>query len=341
MNTIRRSCVPFHWAARIVVVGQLMVLWSGSAMSGPNIVIVHSYDEAMPWVQEQHRGFKNSLPDHTFHTFYLNSKVLPPAEIKSKANTILAQSLALEPNLYYVTDDNAFNYVASMVPNRIPVVFSGVNGGITIDYPWAQSRLATYGILERPLIKRSLIQIKSIVFPEMAKVLVLMGLSTTDQAVFLNDLAGQERFVVWGGVEVDVFRESRYDLWQRVVSTAAEQGYNAILVAGNYALRDKKDKRVDPVAIARWLAQHTELPVFTVHEQQIAEGLLVGGMVVDGGMMGKEAAMMAKQVLTGKDVVVNRFKTLSTGRYVFSRAEVKRLQLTVDPKYIDRIDWVP
>lgn len=293
------------------------------------ILTIHSYQETLPWVIEQNSSFQKALGDQfTYETLYLDSKALPESETVKRVDSAIDVFNELQPAAVYVTDDNAFRLVTQKLPLHIPVFFSGVNGNIRTDYPWIVPRKNTFGILERPLIKRAVLQFKLMLDIEIKKALVLIGMSATSKAFFEHDLGGREHFDIWGQISVDVDRSGSLEYWQEAATEAKGNGYDIILVAGNYALTDKSGKHADALELASWLASNASVPVFTIHEHQIGEKMSIGGMVVDGSAMGREAGRMARKVLIDQIEIKNPIKTLDVGKHIFSRSGLRRHNLS-------------
>lgn len=122
--------------------------------SGPiKIVWIDSYHEDYFWSMNQIEGFRNFLDDsgmdYEIEIFHMNSKVNSSGKEKREAGKRAAEFIEeQEPDLIYLTDDNAQIYVGmNYVNSKIPIVFSGINGEPELyNYDKANN---VAGVLER------------------------------------------------------------------------------------------------------------------------------------------------------------------------------------------------
>lgn len=308
------------------------------AAAGQNdVAIVHSYSSKISWVVNQSAGFRKELGDQYQYTeFDMDTKRIEQSKFQAVADDILAQIKELKPKVVYVTDDNALKLVGRYVDPAIPVVFSGVNANLREDYPWLLKSKNITGVLERPLIKRNLLETMRAFNINAKKILVLMDTSLTAQYFFKLDLHSKEHFKV-KGAEVDVFRAGEFETWQQKILAAKDQGYDMLLLAGSFALKEG-DQSISAVDVAKWISQNSPVPPFTSHLQQIGKGLLIGGLQLNGELMGSDAAEIAKSLVGGNKQASEIFpKTQTAGNLMYSKAEIAKQGLNISKKYQDHV----
>ncbi len=93
----------------------------------------------------------------------------------------------------------------------------GVNRSIRQDYPWLLAYPNVFGILERPLIKRTIFEMINTTNHPCDKALVLLGDSPTAQGFFSYDLKGKKQFKI-KDVSVDVHTTGAFDEWKSITS---------------------------------------------------------------------------------------------------------------------------
>lgn len=102
-----------------------------------NILIIHSYSQEYTWTKNQHKGFVEYLQNNLknpieISTEYLDTKrVAFGEEYQTKfIEYINMKYKGCSPDLVYVTDDNALNFILenlNILFFKAPVVFSGIN----------------------------------------------------------------------------------------------------------------------------------------------------------------------------------------------------------------------
>jgi len=126
------------------------------------VLVVMSYEEQNPWVQEIREGIESVLkPSSEITYFYMDTKQ-NRAGGRKKAEEAHALFQKLQPDGVIAADDNAQSmFVAPFLKNRVstPVMFNGVNAGAE-QYGYPASNVS--GMLERAHVLESLAFIKQI-----------------------------------------------------------------------------------------------------------------------------------------------------------------------------------
>lgn len=301
------------------------------AEDNPVAFIVHSYWSELSWVIHQSEGIRQTLGEgFRYREFYLNTRQLPEAAYQPRVEEVIRQIQATHPQVVFITDDNALRLVGPFI-DKSWVVFGGVNGSIREDFPWAAARNDVAGVLERPLVARSVVQIQSALGLSHSRVLVLAGTDETTTRMIHEEFGDQRVRTLPDGSSLRIEQSSSFSEWQNWIEKK-EKEWDFVLVMGNMALVDSKGQRVAELDVARWIHDHSDQPVFTIHEQQIGKGLFDGGMVVSGRLMGRDMADLARQVLKeGKvpSVFDGRFRVQSEGLMLFSQSGLRQRGLSL------------
>ena len=155
-----------------------------------NILSIHSYHQDYPWTLLQYNAFKkqlsNDLPGYklNFLSEYLDTKHISPSEDYQKTflHYISTKYKNHLPDIIYVTDDNALNFMTSGDMNfswNIPIVFSGINN-TRIDKPHIKHPLI--GVFEHKDIHSSILLAKKIQ-ADLSRIIFLGDGGTTDSAI--------------------------------------------------------------------------------------------------------------------------------------------------------------
>jgi len=295
------------------------------------ILIIHSYSSDNNWVQSQTKGIKNILGnDYKYFQFFMNTKKIPKNQFALKAQEAITYYKKVKPDLVFITDDNALKLLGLALEKDTPLVFGGINGNIKKDYPWILESINITGVLERPLIKRSISQIKKALDIK-GKALLILGDSPTAHS-FYNEEFKRTGFTK--RLDIDTYISGNFTNWKKTILSSKEKGYSMLMIAGNQAMRDKSNNHIDKNIISAWISKHSPLPTFTIHTKQIGKGLLIGGMVIKGELMGEEMGIIAKKILDIK-IIPSRIKihTQYKTYLIFSQSELEKKNLSISPSY--------
>lgn len=144
---------------------------------GPiKILMIHSYYSAYPSVVESIKGFEDYFKEKDVEIevrqYYMGEeRNYSDANLKKEAEKAMAQIDEWEPDIIYLTDDYAPQYVGmNYVNSKIPVVFSGVNEEIS-DYNFDKADNVA-GVMEREKLERAIGELRNLV-PDAKKVIVM------------------------------------------------------------------------------------------------------------------------------------------------------------------------
>jgi hypothetical protein len=300
----------------------------------PLIVIVNSYSSTLEWTTDQVQGFKEKLgSDFDYLILDMNTKKHPITQHPAIASNILKIIKKINPNLVYVTDDNAFKWVARYINPKTPIVFSGVNAHLREDYPWFRKSNNITGVLERPLIKRSILESMRALNLAPQKILILLGDSPTAKAYLSYDLKNKRKFKLLNH-EVEVKVSGKFENWKSNLTNSTAQGYGLAFMAGAYSLEDKKGNKVDPKQVTQWISKHSPIPVLTTHLSMVGADKLLGGLQLSGIEMGSEAASLSRYILdhniTPKNIIPH---TLSASDLKFSQQQIDKWTLSLNKHF--------
>ena len=164
----------------------LLFLIFTSNVFATNLVFIHSYHFAYPWVEQYRSGFMSTVDNVKLYEFEMDTKRRPSNEFSLIADQAWQYIMQNSAEIVVLADDNALRLLGPrLVKNQIPTVFLGINGNPR-DYIELTTKIS--GALERPLMKRSVSMLKG-VLPGLQKVLVLMDNTVTSDAILLNSFS--------------------------------------------------------------------------------------------------------------------------------------------------------
>ncbi|MCP3923302.1 MAG: hypothetical protein GY714_12025 [Desulfobacterales bacterium] len=299
------------------------------------VLIIHSYSRKarFEWVNDMSNGVKKILkePYYRFYEFEMHTKLIPQSDFEKKADEALAYCKTVNPDIVIISDDNGLNLMVPRIGKKTPIVFMGINANIRLSYPWLLEYRNVTGILERPLIKLTIIKMAKLVTLDVRKALILLGDSPTARAFFQNDLLGKTEFKILN-IQANVKMTGNFTEWKKHIRESKQKKYDILLVAGNLAMRGKGGRYIKPEKIAEWISKNSPIPAFTVHENQIGKNQLIGGMVISGKVMGEDAAKLVKIIIEkNRKPGTILYKTQKKGRLIFCKSQLARWNLKVIP----------
>ncbi|WP_415881800.1 ABC transporter substrate-binding protein [Neptuniibacter sp. QD72_48] len=303
-----------------------------TAVAATKIMLIHSYHQEMKWVEDLTAGVKQELGDeYQLSIHHMDTKRLPKGMFKYSAARAFIAFEEQKPDLVIICDDNGFGLLGEQIAKTTPVVFCGINSDIRRDYPWVLSAKNITGVVERPMIKRSIVEFARATRLKLRRVLILLGDSLTADAIYQYDLGGKSNFSIAKNIRADVVRVSSANAWKEQIKLSKKQGYDLILIAGYAAMHEENGEYVSFDDLSRWVSTNSPVMTITAHEQAIGKGKVMAGMVVSGILMGQDAANLAKQLLAlpkGSAQIPMHFQ--SQGKMILSRHELRNWGLKID-----------
>lgn len=297
----------------------------------PTILLIESYHADFEWDAGYRAALKARLePAYKLVTFEMDTKRLPPERHTAMADQAWALYLKLKPALVIVGDDAALSLlVTRLAATTTPVVYLGINNNPRNYFDPAKVRNIT-GVLERPLVKRNVAQLRKIL-PQARRVLFLFDTSITS-TVILNEAFQGRMQQQFEGLTVDIKLIGDWGPWQAEVLAARSNGYDAVYVGSYQAMRDGARPPRTAMSMMRWSSEHAQVPLFGLWDFFIGADLATGGLVLDGREQGMEAATIALRILGGAAPGSIYPVTAQRGRFVFSRTQLERHHITLPPE---------
>lgn len=293
----------------------------------PKVYVVNSYHAEHPWVVEHNGELMAHLDAHAILSFaYLDTKRLPPHVYEEKANEIFVEIAIKSPDVVVLTDDHAVMLLGSRtMALGIPVVFLGVNQNPRTYL--GRLSLAT-GVLERPLYKRSLFFLQDILEYPLQKCLIVFDAGTTSQVIFDTVFHGKGRQVL-GRTQVEIMLLPTFAEWKKRVLAAEADGCDIVFVGLYHSLVGDDGSHVSADTVVQWTSEHSPVPVFAYWDFSVGKGKAVGGLVNSGIPQGEEAAKLVRRILDGEQPGTIYPVTAESGRFLFSRHELKRWSIEI------------
>ncbi|TCK19095.1 diguanylate cyclase (GGDEF)-like protein [Thiogranum longum] len=298
------------------------------------VVVIHSYHQDYPWTALQHEGFtgmlSSSLPDYdiNFSVEYLDTKRVKPSPgyLQKFLYYLQAKHAGDTPDLIYVTDDNAMNFMlaAGVLSFRsTPVVFSGVNNlslGDTLD------RQRITGVFERKGVERSVNLVRQI-RPQTKRIIFLGDGGPTDQAISAG-ISGISRH--YTGLEiVRIGMSSKYEL----LDSLKTAGPGVVIVTSIGGVHDENGRVLELDEVMREITG-TGRMVLVMEDGYLFPGVL-GGYVTTARLQGESAARLAVRIIRGEPVSDVEPVKESLGELVFDWNTLQHFGIRLNEDLLD------
>ena len=326
---------------RVTLLSMILVCTAVStAFTQPLISIIHSYHKEYAWEVSLTDGLEASLPPGTVaRHFYLDTKRTRAEEHQARADRVWEEIRNTPWDLVIICDDNAARYIGPRLKDGpIPVVYLGLNGNPR-DYGLFPAPNMT-GVLERPLLKRSLHSMCRIVNTEDTKVLVLFDSDATSDSVVNEAFQGKSGLDL-GKVRVELKQFSQAEDWKNALLSAKAEGFDTVYIGLYHTLRDKTGAHVPEDEILAWANANTPVPVFAFWDFAVGRGKTIGGHVLSARDQGQAAGEIVCRILSGTPPSAIHPLTASAGSYIFSAYELERFGITLPPGIREQAVMVP
>lgn len=305
----------------------VVFLFPATVFAQKTILVVESYHAEYLWDASYTTALKDTLgADYKLEFFEMDTKRLPKDQHQKMADTAWEKYLSLKPDLVILGDDAALKFLAPrFAEKKTPVVYLGINNN---PRSYLQKTADNFtGVLERPLLKRSIAFIKTLL-PEAKKVLVLFDSNVTSQIVKKEVFEDKDSINV-GEILVEIKLLGDLKSWQETVPAMKGQ-YDAVVVGLYQSVIDAAGKPANADELISWVSQNSPIPPFAFWDFAVGANKTIGGMVLYGKDMGILASGLVKDILE-KGKAPNDLRPIfnNQGLFLFSKAQLAKWKVTL------------
>jgi len=336
-------------------------LWQLSAVQAgekpkKRILIVSSYSRDYLWSQSTQQGVNAAMLKHGYldnpaqsETLFAKDQVESSraivrklwmdtkrrntrAEIAVTTDRIMGELHAFNPDLVFLGDDNAANYIGNqLLGTKIPVVFWGING-LPLKYGLIENLDApgqnVTGVFQSGYYKESLDLLKRLVPKAKTFAILSCDSETARPSVKIIeqlDKRGALPLKLTESIVTNSFEEFK----ARALDAARR--VDAFFVLNHDTLRDTKGNHVEMLTAGRWYLENIRIPEVSHEDQFVREGMLLTAN--DSGFnQGHLAFEMALPILErGVSPAKIAVKTPDRGPYLVNRNRAAQLKITLEP----------
>jgi len=302
-----------------------------------DILVIESYHAQYPWDKSYKEGLQEVLGSkYNLVFFEMNTKRIDKNQYEKMANLAWKRYEQLNPVLVILGDDNALKYLGyRFVKTTTKVVYLGINNNPR-NYSISGYKHIT-GILERPLLKRSLFHISKLT--KVKKVLVLFDSGTTSKVIVDEVFLGKTSLLI-RDIQVDIKLVDKFYRWQKIVKKAKKENYDILIVGLYHTIKDRAYNHMKAEDVLTWTSKHTPIPPFAFWDFTVGKNKAIGGYVLFGKEQGLEAGKIALKMLSHTKDSLIMPKTAQRGRFLFSTSQLKKWNLNPVGKIKAKIEYI-
>lgn len=300
-----------------------------------DILSIHSYHQDYPWTSLQYNAFKKQLaidlPGYrlNFLTEYLDTKHIQPSEAYQKTflqyiNTKYKNHL---PDIIYVTDDNALNFLTSdniEFTWDIPIIFSGINN-TRIDKSLIKQHIM--GVFEYKDISASIALAKKIQ-TGLSRIIFLGDNGTTDNAIGESLKTFNYKK---DNVEIIHLSDSNLNTLMNQLKTI---NANIVILTSIGGLYDDKDILLNLEKIIETIVKTGRI-VLVMEDSYLLPGI-IGGYLTTGHIQGKSAAKIASQFIRRGVIDKAITEQQKTSELILSWPELQNFNISLQQQLLNQ-----
>ena len=292
-----------------------------------NILSIHSYHQEYPWTASQYEAFKEQiekkLPEYSFNFAgeYLDTKRIAPSKQYKKNFLKFIHSKYGDrlPDLIYITDDNALNFIHSdesqISWKNVPIIFSGINNS-KISQQHAMHPVE--GVFEFKDIHSAIKLAKSITQAS-SEIIFLGDGGTTDKAI--KSIIEQGEYIKNG----HKISHTSFSKLNNLINKVNKTADSTIILTTIGRIRDDKNNLLKLQETIKAITD-TGKKILVMEDAYLFPGVL-GGYVTSGRSQGENAANIASNIIKGK--TINHNNPANSTEFVLSWPEAKRFDINI------------
>ena len=308
------------------------------------ILHVMSFDSPFRWSDAQLDGFKDGLGKDLPAEYKVvqmdikrNSTPAAKEKIAAEVATIITD---WKPNLVYVSDDDAVQYIAAKYANQaLPFVFSGMNKTPATHGIEGASNIT--GVLEQEHFVES-VKLLQAINPKLRRLVVIGDEGGQWPPVIERIRAGMQRLPGTTLVSIDIVRS--FDEYKAKLAGYPKYA-DAVVQLGVFNFKDEAGGNVPYQQVHRWTVENTTLPEISFWIDRIHHGVMAA-MTISGREQGLAAGRQARAILrNGAKPSSLPIRPTVTGVPAINLARAKALGMTpkastlLSAEVVTRYEW--
>ena len=296
-----------------------------SSLPDKRVQLLYSYHPTFITSDKLLEGVVSVLnPDEvTLDIEYMDSKRHSDESYMKQLHGLIKEKISQRPpyDVILVSDDNALTFAVKYqkdIFKEIPIVFMAVNNvdkAIKMDgNPYIT------GVIEA-ITPDLTIKLARRLHPELKSITLVADDTSSGKA----DVAIIKRlYSKFPGLLFNLLSLANYN-WEETAELLQQQSKNSVLI-GLAAFRDKNGTVLSYQQSINLLVSNSPVPVYVLREHGVHNGAF-GGNVVSFYEQGRQAALMAEQILEGTPVQSIKVLSSSPNQYMFDYPSLQRFSV--------------
>lgn len=312
---------------RLISVGFALLFFAHpvSAAERFKVLVVMSYEEANPWVQEIQNGIENAIGYTSDISYVFMDTKANLAGGEAKAAEAYAKFQELKPDGVITVDDNAQSmfvlpYLAGKT--NVPIMFCGVNA--TPDkYGYPTSNIS--GILERGHVRETIAYLQQL-NPEIETLSFVSHDSPSGRALMRQVQAEESGY----SATITGFHLVKTGDELRALGKRLQVETDAIFIDSLEGIEDSTGRAKTSKEAFDILVDVFQGPIVGANRYHVAQGALTA-VVKTGEEQGRTAAKMLLRAMEGTPVTDIPITQNNRGRRVINVSTMRQLQMRPRP----------
>ena len=308
----------------ILILISVFFLITAEVSAEKDILVLHSYHQGLEWTDQISEGIRSVFPykdEVKIYYEYLDTKRNYSKKYYDKLISLYREKARIiDFDAIIVSDNAAFNFILEygeeLYP-KTPVVFCGVNN-------LNQERLNNHGdicgIVERAEHRQTLNLILKL-HPNLNKLIIINDQTLTGRnikeelKVILKEYQKKLDYEIWDTFTIE-------ELQQRLI----EMDRNNVI----YLLVLNRDKNGNFISYNQGIDKIKEVsknPIYGAWDFYLGKGI-VGGRLISAQAQGREAALMAKEIINGQNDFCGMIVQNTANNYLFDYLELQKYDIS-------------
>lgn len=286
------------------------------------IYVIQSYHAEYPWDASYKNGLEEKLGGkYKLVYFEMDTKRLPKDQHQKMADMAWEKYLSEKPVLVIIGDDAGLKMLGPKFgETSTPVVYLGINNNPRNYFTVLPTNIT--GVLERPLLKRSIANIQKIL-PDTKRVLVLFDSDITAQITKKEVFEDKDSLDI-KDIKVEIKLIGDLQTWQNTILSSKGK-YDACVIGLYQSVKDADGKPVNAEELISWTSKNTPIPPFAFWDFAISGQKTIGGLVLHGKEMGVLASGLVLKILEEGKTPKELFPiTNDQGILLFSKSQLTK-----------------
>ena len=291
-----------------------------------HILVLHSYNQSMSWVQNINEAIEDTLNPiengYVIHTENMDTKrIYSKQYLEELKHMYKVKYRDVKFDFILSSDNNAFDFLRQNrdeLFGNTPVSFCGVNFFKDSDL----DNLENFTGVAETFDAKNTLKIALKLYPEAREVFIINDYLKTGRAwekTIKEQLNGFDE-------KVKITYAQNLSM-NKLQDTISSLGKNTIVLLGVY-FKDKDGKYFTYEKIGEMISTSSKNPVFCLLEFNLNHGV-VGGSVIGGYYQGEAMSKIAKDILNGKPIFQLPVLKEGATRYVFDYNGLKKFNMDI------------